>query len=143
MIELRTLGPEWIGDVRSLWTEAGLSIRPDGRDAPEAMTRELEETGSFLLGAFDSEELIGVILGTDDGRKGWLNRLAVKPSHRRRGVARALVRRCEKIFKERGRGMVAGLIEEGNFASFALYDALGYGTRRDIVYLRKMFDPSW
>ena len=34
-------------------------------------------------------ELVGVVLGTHDGRKGWINRLAVAPAYQRRGHRRA------------------------------------------------------
>lgn len=135
--EIIRLGPEAIPAVRRLWAQAGLLFRPEGRDSEETFARELETTGTFLLGAFEGDELVGVALGTDDGRKGWINRVAVRPDRRRSGLGRRLIRACEQILAERGIGLVACLVEEGNQASLDLFAGEGYEIRRDVVYLRK------
>jgi len=44
-----------------------------------------------FFGLFQGEELVGSVLASHDERKGWLNRLAVAPNHRRRGPARRLI----------------------------------------------------
>ena len=80
----RLLLPREIPAVHSLWREAGLSFCPSGRDTVERMTTEIEAGSAFMVGAFEEGEMAGVILGTDDGRKGWINRPAVKPAHRDR-----------------------------------------------------------
>ena len=130
--------------IRALWKEAGLPTRYGGRDSRASLERELAQTRNFVLGAFDGEALVAVVLGSDDGRKGWINRLAVKPSHRRRGVGRLLVERCEELFRARGLGLCCCLVEDGNDGSFALFEQAGYAVRRDIDYLRKpLGDESW
>lgn len=141
---LRRLGREAIPMVRDLWAQAGLPTRPTGRDSDEVFGRELEETRSFLLGAFEGDRLVGVVLGTDDGRKGWINRLAVVPSHLRRGVGTRLIRECERVFSEQGIRLTACLIEEGNSPSLALFRKAGYDLRRDVLYLRRpLQDSDW
>lgn len=35
--------------------------------------------------------LIASVMGTYDGRRGWVNRLATHPDHRERGLARRLL----------------------------------------------------
>ncbi|MBU4189834.1 MAG: GNAT family N-acetyltransferase [Candidatus Thermoplasmatota archaeon] len=47
--------------------------------------------------------LIGVVVGSDDGRKGWINRLAVDLKHRKKGVARVLINAVEDALKKIGR----------------------------------------
>jgi ribosomal protein S18 acetylase RimI-like enzyme len=81
--------------------------------------------------------LIGVILGTDDGRKGWINRLAVSPQHRQSGVAKELIKALENALKKRGRKIICTLIEDWNEASLDLFKRVGYIKHDDIFYLSK------
>ena len=134
---IRRLGPEHIMDVHALWKEAGLTFHPEGRDSVGHITKELEKGSLVIAGAFLGEALLAVALMTDDGRKGWINRLAVRPAYRGKGIARQLIRFCETILKGRGFGMSCCLIEDWNEASLALFQSEGYELRKDIFYLRK------
>ncbi len=136
---VRELDERDLPAVHALWAEAGLPFHPEGRDALPRMAEELRGGSAVLLGAFFHETtLAGVVLLTDDGRKGWINRLAVKPSFRRRGVGKLLIAQAEALFRGRGRGIVACLIEDWNEASLALFQGEGYELRKDIFYLRKV-----
>lgn len=134
---VRQLNAEDLPAALAIWHEAGLPIRPSGRDAVGALAVELSGGRTVLLGATVGAELCGVALATDDGRKGFINRLAVRPGWRRRGVARALVEECERLFRGRAILLVACLIEEHNEGSLALFADAGYEVRRDVLYLRK------
>ena len=47
---------------------------------PEAFAREIESGTATVIGAEDADgTLIGVVVATHDGRKGWINRLATDP----------------------------------------------------------------
>lgn len=84
-MKIRDLGPEDYDGLIALWEEAGLSYRLHGRDGCERIAREIEGACSVFLAAEEEGRLIGAALGTYDGRKGWVNRLAVLPEHRGRG----------------------------------------------------------
>jgi len=128
--------------IIKIWDGAGLSYRPRGRDSREHITREINEgTAIFLLAEMDGNPA-GLILLTDDGRKGWLNRLAVLPEYRRRGIALALIREAERIFKVKGRRIIGILIEDWNTASFELFKKAGYVVHEDITYLSKRENPE-
>lgn len=134
---IRLLGPEEMAPVHELWGEAGLPFHPNGRDSLERLEAEAASGASFYAGAFLGGQMVGCVLGTWEGRKGWVNRLAVLPGQRRAGVAKALVRFCEEEFARRGAGLVCALIEEWNGPSMALFEAEGYAKRTDILYFRK------
>jgi len=125
--------------IRSLWERAGLPFEPAGRDGRAAFERQLASGTQFAFVAEVAGRAVGVVLATHDGRKGWINRLAVDPDCRRGGIARALVEAAEAALREAGLPIVAALVEEPNPASQALFRALGYQERRDIVYYRKPF----
>jgi N-acetylglutamate synthase len=128
--------------VTRLWTEAGLSYRPNGRDRPDKVLVELARgTAVFLVAEVETESpdrpLAGVVVATNDGRKGWINRLAVAPAYRRRGVAALLVREAEARLAEAGMEITAALIETPNRASLAFFEAIGYVHDPHIEYVSK------
>jgi N-acetylglutamate synthase len=129
--------------VVDVWTRAGLPYRPAGRDARDHFQREIGAGTAVFLGAEVDGTLAGVVLGTHDGRKGWINRLAVIGEHRRRGIGRSLVMEAEKRFHEMGIKMVTCLIEEGNASSMAFFQSLGYVNHPDIAYLSKRASSDW
>ena len=128
--------------VQRLWTEAGLPFRPQGRDRPDRVAAELERgTAVFLVAEVDGK-LAGVVLGTHDGRKGWINRLAVVPAQRRRGIARLLVCAVETRLAALGIEITAALIETPNQASLDFFRAIGYVHGTDIEYVSKRRSPD-
>ena len=78
-------------DLIKLWDEAGLPYRPKGRDRKDKIVKELKNPNAVFLVAIFRKEIIGSIFGTHDGRKGWINRLAVSPAHRKLGLARKMI----------------------------------------------------
>jgi len=135
-----TIRPLRAGDyegVCGVWRAAGLEVRLAGREAQDAFVAQVEHFASTYLGAEAEGRLIGVVLGTHDHRKGWINRLAVHPDYRRRGLGLRLLRACERALEECGIEIIAGLIEEGNEASVALFERGGYVADVPVHYYRK------
>ena len=133
---LRRLTVEDHAAILALWQRAGLhSIRPQGRDSRQALADQLAR-GQVVLGLEEDGKLVACVLVTDDTRKGWINRLAVDPDYRRRGLAARLIGEAEKEFRARGLQVFAALIETENLASLSLFQREGYKTH-DIVYVSK------
>jgi ribosomal protein S18 acetylase RimI-like enzyme len=119
-----------------LWKEAGLeSVRLQGRDSHDAFAAQLA-AGQRVIGVEDAGQLIGAVLVTHDTRKGWINRLAVHPDHRRKGYATELIAAAERELREMGFRIFAVLIEADNNASQELFAQEGYKAH-DIVYMSK------
>ncbi len=114
----------------------GLHPRVNGRDSRRAIAAQLRSNRTLYLGAFDGTRLIGTVFGTHDTRKGWINRLAVLPEYRHRGIAARLVRACETALRKKGLEMFAALIDGENTPSRSLFAKLGYETS-DILYYRR------
>lgn len=137
-LRIRPAQPADYRRIVEVWTAAGLSTRPGGRDAPQEFLRQLGQFPTTYLVGELNEKIVGVVFGTHDGRKGWINRLAVHPVHRRRGIASALVEACDEAVRACGIDIVAALIEPENSASLALFKALGYVDDAPVVYVRKL-----
>jgi len=87
---------------------------------------QLRKNRGLYLGAFEDSTLVGVVFATHDTRKGWINRLAVRPKVRRTGIASRLVRAAERALASRGIRLVAALVETENLPSLRLFRRLGY-----------------
>ncbi len=136
-MEIRALEFEDYDSIINVWKESGLPFKPYGRDSRENIRRQMSDNHVLFLGAFEKETLIGVVIVNHEGRKGWINRLAVLPSFQRKGVASQLVKHGEKWFEEEGIKIWAVLIEDYNDISKKLFQRLGYTFHDDIYYYSK------
>jgi GNAT superfamily N-acetyltransferase len=136
------LGVADYDEMLALWRRAGLPVRPEGRDSAAAFAGQAERGLQRVIGLRSDAGLVAVAVLTHDGRKGWINRLAVDPDYRRRGLARRLIAEAERWFRDDlGIEVWAALIEGDNSPSLALFCDAGYGSG-DIVYVSKRTRPS-
>lgn len=123
--------------VVELWQQAGLPIKPIGRDSRDQFATQLASGIQTVIGAWDRNRLIGVVVTTHDGRKGWINRLAIHPDYRRQGWGRRLIQAAEQVLRNQGMYIIAALIEDYNAASLALFQKAGYVDYPGIHYVTK------
>ena len=112
---------EVIDDAFSEWP--GRDPEPYEVWAPQAIAHPAFAPALSPL-AFDGEELVGVVLSTDFPEEGWIDQLATKATHRRRGIAQALLRTALGGFYERGRPM-AGVSTDSRTGALGLYEKVG------------------
>ncbi len=136
-IMVRPLRRREIRLLHALWDTAGLHYRPNGRDSVQYLRREWSENKLGFLGAFVGEVLAGFVLASSDGRRGWINRLAVDPRYRHRGVAQRLIEVGETELRRRGMLVIGALIDTENAASRELFAKCGYHFHDGIVYYSK------
>src|SRR5207245_5931022 len=109
--------------------EAGLEYRPNGRYGKCSIVIQMSMDPELFLGAFQDGRLIGSVIATFDGRRGWINSLATVPEERRKGVAKALIGRAEKLLRQRGAMIIGAHVERENTASLRFFDSCGYNRR--------------
>ena len=120
-----------------LWKEAQLPYKPKGRDSKKKIESELKKGVAIFLVAETDNKIIGSVFGTHDGRKGWINRVAVLPQYRQKGLAKMLVSEVEKKLDELGIDIIACLIEDWNDRSMNVFEKLGYIKHNDVIYFSK------
>jgi ribosomal protein S18 acetylase RimI-like enzyme len=143
-IAIREFRPGDYDRVIELWTEGGLPLKPRGRDSREQIMRQIGMPTVLFLVAEDRQDgrIVGTVLATHDGRKGWINRLAVEASRRKRGLGARLVGEAERRLEAQGMEILACLIEEDNAVSMAVFEKLGYKKHPEIVYFAKRKFPG-
>ncbi len=126
-LRIRELGLDDYDELLALWRRAGLhSLRPQGRDSRAGLARQLASGVQRILGLEVGGRLVGAVVATHDSRKGWINRLAIDPDHRRRGYAARLIVAAEEVLRAQGMRVIAALVESDNPASLALFRKMGY-----------------
>jgi len=130
--------------VMSLWAEGGLPLKPQGRDSRENIACQigLPNVRFLVTEEVKGGRVIGTVLATHDGRKGWINRLAVDAAARRKGIGARLVGAAESWLESQGMDILACLIEEDNAVSMAVFEKLGYKKHPEIIYFAKRKYPG-
>lgn len=131
-----------IPKIISLWKKTDSAMRPHGRDHPDNLARQLREENMWMLLAEEENNLLGVVLVTHDSRKGWINRLAVTPSARRKGIATKLLQVAEESLSAAGIDVYAALIKQENGPSRALFEKCGYSYKEYVTYYSRKKSPE-
>lgn len=107
-----------------VWRECGL-LR-SWNDPREEITGNQQSPSGRLFVATSGDELAGSVMAGYDGRRGWINYLAVLPRHRRQGLGTALMATAEGYLTELGCPKVNLQVRESNPDVVGFYVALGY-----------------
>ena len=111
--------------VVQLWRDCGLT-RP-WNDPHQDIARKLSVSPElFFIGTDAQGQLIATVMVGYDGHRGWINYLAVHPSHQRQGHASQLMQQAEQLLTERGCPKLNLQVRAGNEVVIALYESLGY-----------------
>lgn len=103
-----------------------------------------EEDATSILVAEDNNEILGCILVIRDKWTCFLFRLAVKESHRRKGVGSMLISSAEEQLKKEGEDEVAIFVNEEDVSLHQYYEKRGYlrGGKYRCFYKKLQTPPS-
>jgi len=125
-------------EAMKLWKESGLMIRPG--DELEGIKLKLKRDPDLFLIAEENGKILGIVMGAWDGRRGWINHLAVRPDRQRKGIGTSLIRELEKRLKGKGAKKVNAQIYQWNQKSVEFFKALGYEVHSDLIMIGKMIE---
>jgi len=93
-----------------------------------ASTQEAAEKAEGAAGG--KAEIVGFVAGSvkeDCGEpQGHISGIAVEPAFRRRGIATALLKRCEEAFRREGFKRISLEVRPSNSAARSLYEKFGF-----------------
>lgn len=123
------------GEVLALWKNRGLVLRPG--DELEDIKLKLQRDPDLFLIAEENHGIVGVVMGAWDGRRGWINHLAIKAAHQRRGVASALIDELEKRLTMKGARKVNAQVYQWNTKSLEFFKTRGYEIHSNLIMVGK------
>jgi ribosomal protein S18 acetylase RimI-like enzyme len=119
--------------LRGLWKDVGL--RSLGDDDDRNLAGFATRNPGLLVVATAEGEVVGSALAGWDGRRGWLYHVATAERHRRKGIARRMVRRLEGRLGTLGCPKVNVLVRDDSAAAAGpFWAALGY----EVAPVRKL-----
>ena len=117
--------------VLALWRKAETAVSPT--DTVEDLHRALTASPAVVLVTDAEGQIIGSVIGSFDGWRGNIYRLAVHPDFRRHGIARALVSEIEQRLIRRGAGRITAWVEQEHPWAMGFWQAIGYAVDTRMV----------
>jgi ribosomal protein S18 acetylase RimI-like enzyme len=110
--------------VYALWDR--LHMTKPNIDNRVALAGCLERNpGLFLVAVAPDGHPAGTVLGTFDGRRGYLYHVAVDPAYRRQGIGRALMTEIMDRLRARGAVKITLRVARENQSAIAFYRSVG------------------
>ena len=117
--------------VLALW-RACEGIGLSGADARDNVRSYLYRNPGLSYVAIDKMRVVAAVLCGHDGRRGYLNHLAVHPDYRRQGLARALVEKCLATLETIGIAKCHLFILNKNTEGARFWEHMGWTLRTDL-----------
>lgn len=133
-MKIRSFQLEDYEEVVSLWAQAGLRLSPS--DSREAITHKLERDADLFLVAVEGTAIVGAVMGTYDGRRGWINHLAVASQQQHQKLGTRLMREVEHRLLQKGCAKIQLFILPTNATVQTFYQRLGY-QRDEMILMEK------
>lgn len=123
-------------EVRALWSESeGIDLGE--ADSRSSIARFLERNPGLSFVVRDNGQLVGAVLCGHDGRRGYIDNLAVRKSHRCQGIGRMLASRCVYQLIQIGIRKWNLFVREDNQEAIAFWRKLGWHQRVELLTMSK------
>jgi ribosomal protein S18 acetylase RimI-like enzyme len=124
-------------EIINLWENTpgvGLSGKDDSK---KSLKKFLEKNKNSCFVAEINGEIIGTIMAGNDGRRGHIYHLMVKPEHRNNGIGKKLLEKTEKELKKEGIRKIFLVVFKENKSGNKFWENNGYEIRKDLNYKDK------
>lgn len=123
-------------EVRALW-EVSDGIQVSDIDSSVSIARFLGRNEGLSFVARENDQLVGAVLCGHDGRRGYIDHLAVRSSHRRQGIGRSLVSRCLFHLMRMGIRRWNLFVLEDNQEARSFWTHLGWAEKVELVTMSR------
>jgi ribosomal protein S18 acetylase RimI-like enzyme len=125
-----------VASVLAFWQTA--TTEPSTTDDASSLLALLAHAPNTLLLAVLERDILGTVVLGWDGWRGTMYRLAVAPSHRRRGVARSLVDEGERQLHALGAKRLHLVVAADQDSAQAFWTAVGYGQTEQLRFVKTL-----
>jgi [ribosomal protein S5]-alanine N-acetyltransferase len=135
---LRPISLDDLPEMLALWRAAQLQISPT--DSDRGLRRHLALSGNLAWALCDTDgRIIGTLLGSDDGRRGWINHLAIHPDAQGKGYGQRLMTGVTTRLTAQGCEKVNLLVRQSNQQVVPFYEKIGFAVDNNI-FMAKWLD---
>ena len=106
-------------------------------DSQEGIERFLRRNPNTCFVAEENDNIIGVIIAGNDGRRGYIYHTAVSPSERHQGTGAMLVSRALKALEDEDIVKAALVVFNRNDDGNSFWEKQGFTVRNDLIYRNK------
>ena len=138
-MNIRRFEPQDEEQVIVLWKECNLVV--PWNDPKKDIQRKLKVNPELFFVSVENDKIVGTIMGGYEGHRGWVNYLAVSPSHQRKGYGRQLMEAVEVKLRAMGCPKINLQGRETNLAVIEVYKAIGYNMD-DVVSMGKRLESD-
>ena len=131
---------EYYDEVVELWRKAGIEIVSS--DTIDEVTRVLNRNPDLFLIGKVQEKIVAVVIGTFDGRIGYVHHLAVDPDYQNRGIGKIIMKALIEQFRRENIHKVHLFIEKSNRSVVEFYNNLGWDVREDLIMMSYVPDEK-
>jgi len=124
-------------EIINLWKNTdGVGLSGDD-DSKKSIKYFLKRNHDTCFVAKNNKEIIGTIMAGNDGRRGHIYHLMVKPDHRKNGIGKKLLKKVEKNLQKEGIRKIFLVVFRENTIGNIFWEEAGYKTREDLNYRDK------
>jgi ribosomal protein S18 acetylase RimI-like enzyme len=106
-------------------------------DSKEGIERFLKRNPTSCFVAIEDDTIVGAVIASNDGRRGYIYHLAVNPKYRKKGIGTSLVNNVMIALENLGISKVALLTFKRNEVANAFWEKQGFSAREDLNYRNK------
>ena len=126
--------------VYVLWRKTeGVGLHDDV-DSQGSIARYLQRNPGLSLVVREDDKIVAAVLCGHDGRRGYLNHLAVDPAYRQRGIGKAIVEKVLEKLHAIGISRCNILVYANNHKGQRFWDKNNWITRSDLKIMYKDTD---
>lgn len=133
-MQIRPFDPSDTEPLIRLWGRCNLLV-PWNNPYLDIQRKRDVDPALLLVGVVEGE-VVASVMGGYEGHRGWINYLAVAPTHRRRGYGAAMVAAIESELHARGCPKINLQVRASNAEVIHFYERLGY-TVENVISLGK------
>jgi len=136
LVEIRPFAPADEPAVIALWHACNL-VSPATNPSAD-IARKLKVNPELFLVAQQEKQIVGTVMAGYEGRRGWINYLAVAPTARRQGIGRQLMAAAESRLRALGCPKVNLQVRKTNHDVRKFYEALGFAEDAVISFGKRL-----
>ncbi len=133
-MEIITYREEFRQEMTELWRVCGLLVRGLNYEK-EIDLKTKDQKDMIVLGIENGRVIASTMIGFD-GRRGWLNYVAVHPEFRSIGIGGMILKHAEEILKNMGCPKVNLLVRKSNSGVVEFYEKEGFEIN-DVICMHK------